>query len=168
MNQLAHINNSNITKISEEALILAYNSLKDPGSDMGILIESEFTRRDRVYEEARERAHKEKINKLISMHQIESEIEQLFQTYRNGRMTFLITKLGGQFEGDYVLDEQNNTITSLVADRCSFSVNSKWTYETWEEVVHQFRLLLYYRIYDHYVRNASQDSLDELKRSLGV
>lgn len=76
-----------------------------------------------------------------------AKLEDIRRLNKEGRMDELVAKYGHEFIDDYHVD--GNTITSKVARE---DQNSQWTEE---DVDAKLRQLLYYRIYDNYIRERS-------------
>jgi hypothetical protein len=168
---LVKITENNVTKVAEEILeqSLDYLYHHDTRSNLIPLIEAELDRRDRILEDQKQKqkVYKSELNRLIELHEISHQIDYLLKKHRKGKMDLLISRLGMDYADDYVIDEVSNTVHSLVSHMSSFDVPSQWEHENYEQAVLKVRVLIYYRIYNRYMRDATKENLDYIKRMIG-
>lgn len=156
----------NITKLSEDALYLQLEDLKSD-DDMAILIEAELDRRAAALELTLVKKQQEQIRNLQVYHQIQSEMKDLFDGYRGKKTMLLVERLGGEFFDDYIIDEVSFTVRSLVAHNSGFDVPSTWECEDLKQANSKKAKLIYYRVYDKFMRFATAENLTLLHKVLG-
>jgi hypothetical protein len=154
------VTNLNVTKIHEDVLLNIINTLHE-GSDLYILIDSELERRAALVAATKLNVISQN-RKLI---ELKAEIQGLLETLKIGKMSLLVTKLGSEFEDDYELNFTNFSIKSN-AQSFNPNVNNYWEYENTDRMMIHFRNLIYYRIYDHYMRYPSEDAVTTLAKLL--
>jgi hypothetical protein len=155
----------NITKLSEDALYIQLDVLNE-ADDTAILIEAELDRRSSQLELTLVKKQQEQIRNLQIYHQIQSEIRSLFDKYRGKKTMFLVESLGQEFFDDYTVDE-SFTVRSLVAHNTTFDVPQTWECEDLQQANAKKIKLIYYRVYNKFMRFATQENLDLLYKVLG-
>ena len=100
--------------------------------------------------------------------QIESEIHNIFQNFKGKKTLLLIQAVGQEFMDDYIVCEETFTVTSLVAQYSNFNVPGSWECENYDAAMAKKAKLIYYRIYEKFMRNATPENLAALHKALGV
>ena len=161
---------SNITRLAENVLEF---SLKEAISFGDVstqdLIEAELDRRDHLRNSTNKSSleRNQTKNNMINQALIEFEVRDLLETYRGSvtKSQLLIEKLGHEFTDDYSIDHSTFTVYSVhvnphTKDLGTWSLNSSARCEA------KVRELIYHRIYDRYMRDASESTLQALQRAL--
>lgn len=156
----------NITKLSEDALYLALDQFKE-SDPMYSLIDAELDRRAELRDRALAKKHRDQLESLKLTQAIQSEISSIFAGYKGKKTLFLIENLGQEFIDNYTICEITFTVTSLVAQNSYSEVPSSWEFDTIEKARAKKAKLIYDRIYDKFMRDATLDNLELLKRLLG-
>lgn len=155
----------NVTRISEDGLYIALEALKqdDP---MAHLIEAELDRRIVLQEAALKKKHNEQLQSMMITQALREEIQTFFLGFKGHKTLLLIENFGQEFMEDYVVDEETFTVYSKVSHE-TFSNPSSWEFDTLEQARKKVAKLVYYRIYDKFMRDATSENLELLKRVLG-
>lgn len=156
------VTNLNVTKFSENALLLALDEAGE-GSDLSILIEAELERRSHIEEDLLRRRHASQIESLKLTQSIQLEMENIFSKMKGTKTLFLIENLGQEFIENYTVDEETFTVYSKVS-HSTFNNPSTWEFDSMEKAQRKMAQLIYYRIYDKFMRDATTDNLELLKR----
>lgn len=159
------ITNANVTRLSEDHLYLALAEEKD-GSNLFVLIEAELDRRAELHTQALKKKQVSQIESLKLTQEIQSEIQEIFKGYRGIKTLFLIENLGQEFIEDYTIDEETFTVYSKVSHEV-FNNPSSWELDSIERARAKVARLIYYRIYEKFMRDATPNNLELLKRVLG-
>ncbi len=154
----------NVTRLSEDFL---YNILNDLSENhpIFILIDAELDRRTAIAAATLEIQQKADIAKMAEFHQCQEDIKELFEGFRGKKTLLLIDKLGSEFMEDYDVCHISFNVKSYVANA---NQNSEWFHDDLEAAYAKYARLLYYRIYDHYLRIASVEVSERLHKLLGV
>ncbi len=156
----------NVTKFHEDSLYIQLADLKE-SDPMYALIEAELDRRAHLHTEALAKRAKAQLDSLQLTQAIQAEIHALFEGYKGKKTLILIEHLGQEFIEDYNVCEVTFTVTSKVAQNFSLNSNSTWTFDTIVQARGKVANLIYDRIYNKFMRDATQDNLELLKRVLG-
>lgn len=156
---------ANVTKLSEDALLIQMADMKESDPMYG-LIESELDRRADLLIKAEKARLSSKIESLNLTMQIQFEIAAFFDGFRGKKTLMLIENFGQEFIEDYVLDEETFTVYSKVSCE-NFNNQSSWELDSIREARGKMAQLIYYRIYNKFMRTPTQENLEILKRVLG-
>jgi hypothetical protein len=164
INKSIKVTVQNVTKLSEDYLYNILSDLSETHPDFD-LIDSELSRRASLIVRSTEVAQQLQIETLTKFHQAQDEIIEILSGYRGKKTIFLIEKLGNEFIDDYEICFATFTVRSFVARPTQ---SSEWFHDDIEEAKAKYAKLLYYRIYDHYLRYASQENVEKIRLALGV
>ena len=161
---------SNVTRLAGNVLEL---SLKEAISFGDVstqdLIEAELDRRDYLKNVTNkslfERKEDQIKTNLINQTLIEYEIQALLKSFKLTKTQFLVEKLGHEFSDDYSIDHSNFTVYSIHINRDTNDLGT-WFFCSSADCEAKVRELIYYRIYDRYMRDASESTLQALQRAL--
>lgn len=155
----------NVTKLHEDSLYLALDKAYE-NKDLGLqdLIEAELDRRADAHTKMVALRQERERQALQTLHTLENEIQAIFEGFKGKKTLFLIEKLGQQFIDDYTIDEVTLTVFSKVARE---NQNCSWQCVTLERCRAKVAGLIYDRIYDHYMRDPSAQSVSFLRKTLG-
>lgn len=154
----------NVTRMSEDGLYLALDNLKqeDP---IAHLIEAELDRRILLKEAALKKKHNEQLQSMMVTQALREEIQTFFFGFKGEKTLILIENFGQEFMEDYTIDEETFTVYSKVSHEV-FNNPSSWEFDTLEQARKKMAKLVYYRIYDKFMRDATTENLELLKRVL--
>lgn len=159
------VTSKNVTKISEDGLYIALDALtmKDP---LYLIIEAELDRRLEVQKNSLKRRHKAQLESLKLTQQMQEEISSLIGGSFIGTLTgVLIENFGQEFLEDYSVCEETFTVSSKVRHEI-FSNPSTWEFDNIESARRKVAKLVYDRIYNKFMRDATPENLELLKRVL--
>lgn len=151
------VTSQNVTKLSETVLVATLNQLQED-SGIHLLIEAELERRATIADVSKRVKLEKQQKEALELSELKSEISALFETLYNGKKQALIEKLGDQFAGNYEFNETNFSIQFNLHNINPNSPNY-WQFENKERALTHLRNLIYYRIYDHYMRLPTQDTV---------
>lgn len=156
----------NITKVSEDLLVEVLNTLPE-SHPMYDLIDAELDRRADEYTKVQASRQEAEIKRLQLTHFIETSISELFHGMKEGRkMVVLVSKLGQAYMDDYEICQDTFKVTSLVAKYSNYDVPSAWQFKSIEDANAKKVQLIYYRVYNEYMRNPTIESLQYLEKVL--
>lgn len=156
---------ANVTRMSEDALFLALADLSD-SDPMTTVIEAELDRRTDLEQSNLKRRQALQLESLKLTQAIQSEIQEIFAGFKGKKTLVLIENLGQEFIEEYYVDETTLTVYSK-AQQVFPNQPSTWECETMDMARGKMAKLIYYRIYDKFMRDATRDNLQLLKRVLG-
>lgn len=156
----------NVTKLSDDALYMVLDRVPETDPSY-ILADAELDRRLSVESKALAKRQQAQLESLKLTHAIQSEIQSIFEGCRGTKTLFLIENLGQEFIDDYTICETTFTVGSLVSQYSNFDVPSSWTFDNIVQARRKKAQLIYYRIYDKFMRDPTSDNLELLKRLLG-
>ncbi len=156
---------SNVTRLSEDALYNALEGLPESHPD-SVLINAEIDRRIESAQRLVQKQHQMQLESIRLTHAIQDEIQAIFAGYKGKKTLILIESLGQEFIEDYTICDKSFTVVSLVAHRSNYDVPSKWEFDTIEKAISKKAQLIYYRIYEKFMRDATQDNLEILQKVL--
>ncbi len=157
------ITNQNVRRIAESVLYQVLDRVSET-SEVGQIISQELERRfDREQVQLRDQQIREHLA-LVEKQRIEQEMALLFKKYKGTKTKFLVDALGEEFVLDYELDTETFIVYSYA--KHYFDQQSQWDHATLAEATHHIHLLIYYRIYDKFMRNATNDYLALLTKAL--
>lgn len=161
---MVKVTNENVTKLSEDTLFLVMNELseKDPTY---ILIDAELDRRIHLREEKLKAAHNREMESLRATQLVREQIQSIFAGIKGKKTLVLIQNLGQDFVDDYVIDETTFTVFSKVRHPI-FDRPSSWECETMDQARTKVARLIYYRIYERFMRDPSETNLQLVRRIL--
>lgn len=162
---MVNITINNVTRMSEDALYIKLESLT-PSDPLYTVIDAELERRASIAEENLRKRHKMQLESLKLTQAIQEELQIIFNGFRGKKTMILIENFGQEFIEDYYIDEQTCTVYSKVSHEI-FNNPSSWEFDTIEKARCKMAKLIYYRIYDKFMRNATVDNLELLNRVLG-
>jgi hypothetical protein len=155
----------NVTRFSEDGLYLALDSLK-ASDEMHPIIEAELDRRIEMEQEALRRRHNAQLESMKLTQAIQAELQEIFAGFKGKKTLMLIENFGQEFIEDYIVDEVSCTVYSKVTHEV-FNNPASWEFDTVEQARCKLAKLVYYRVYDKFMRNATTENLLVLKRVLG-
>jgi len=156
----------NILKLSDDALLIQLNRAYDSDNeDLILLIEAELERRDDLYAKNEIARKQNELKRIENLKLLQEQMHDLISNFKGTKTHILVAKLGSEFEADYYICEDTFTVKSN-ADHPPFVQNTTWGHESLEEAKAKVVQLIYYRIYNHYMRNCTSDSLEFLKKVL--
>lgn len=82
------------------------------------------------------------------------ELAKIQQMFDEGKVNELVEEYGQQFIGDYTITEKYEVLSFAFNER-NPDQQKVWQCGSHEAAVKKLNTLLYYRVYDHYVRNRS-------------
>lgn len=156
---------TNVTKLSEDSLFLALDQMT-PKDGMYTVVEAELERRAQIHQDMLVKKQKSQIESLQLSQQIQTEISALFAGVKAHKTVLLIEHFGQEFLDDYTLDEETFTIYSKVSHEI-FSNPSSWELDSIEKARSKMAKLIYNRIYNKFMRDATIENLELLQRVLG-
>lgn len=159
------VTNENVTKLSEDALYLALDGCKE-GSDLFILIDSELDRRAQLQVDRLKQKQEAQLESLKLTQAIQAEIAAIFEGFKGKRTLILIENFGQEFIEDYTIDEETFTVYSKVRHEIYHNPTS-WEFDTIEKARGKMAKLIYNRVYDKFMRDATPENLELLKTVLG-
>jgi hypothetical protein len=161
------VTKENVTKLSEDALYAVLDSLPET-HPIYHLVDSEIDRRLYIEKENLKLRQQRQMEQMAQFHKLQSEISEIFEGFKGKKTLLLIEKLGQDFIDDYTICEQTFVVTSLVAHK-SYDQNatSQWKFDTIEKARAKKATLIYYRIYDRFMRQPTKENLELLKSLLG-
>lgn len=125
-------------------------------SDEYKLVAKILDAKETKYIEAKERADKEAAEKKAKMEQFRIEIKQKLEGSSIRKMDAVYQAFGDQYINDYVVDEQQFIIKSLVARE---NQNDMWHLDDIDSLNRKLKNLIYDRVYDNYIRRGSYGML---------
>lgn len=165
MNKNIKITASNVTKLSEDYLYEAIEDLAETHPDYH-LIDSELTRRGALLVESLVKLNNQKLEAEATLLRVKAELDDIFNNFKSGpKRSILIEKLGSEFMDNYEVCLETFTVVSLVANPNQKSVHE---FTNADDTMDKFTKLVYYRIYDKYMREPSTTSLTLIKTALGA
>lgn len=156
----AVVTKENLTKVSETTLVNILNTLGDD-SPMALMIEAELDRRGDIIDQAKVRLEMRRESDAKYLEQLKSEVSNLFVNLKQGKMAKLVELFGDEFAPNYSYDPRSFRIVSHVAQ--SFNSAGAWDHDSEDDALKHLRDLIYHRIYDHHMRNATIESLQVTK-----
>lgn len=160
------ITESNVSRISEDVLFNVLNNLDESDPQFKI-IDAELNRRAELSRTQALKTKELKMRHLVLVQSISNEIHVIFEGFNGPKTLMLIEKLGQDFIDNYTIDPETFTVHSHVACLSyNGEVNNRWEFETMEEANRKKAKLIYDRIYDRYMRDATVDNLEYLRRTL--
>lgn len=159
------VTKDNVTKLSEDALYLALNDLKET-DDLFVLIDSELDRRAELYNTQLKKKQEDQLNSLKLSQAIQAEIQAMFLGFKGQKTLMLIEHFGQEFIDDYTIDEITFTVYSKVSHEL-FNNPTSWEFDTIEKARCKMAKLIYNRVYDKFMREPTPQNLELLKRVLG-
>lgn len=163
--RMLRVTKENVTRFSEDGLCLALADM-DQNDPMYDIVEAELVRRDDIKLQLLKEQNERRIESLKLTNAIQEEIAHLFLGIKAAKTLVLIEHLGQEFIDDYVIDEATFTVYSKVKHSI-FNNPDSWQYDNITQARSKMAKLIYYRIYDKFMRDASADNLELLKRVLG-
>jgi len=157
------VTNENVTKLSEDALYIVLDSLKE-SDPVYSLIEAELDRRIHAQNQSLFKSQQLKIESMALIEAIQEEIHRIFQGFKGKKTLLLIEKLGQEYIDDYTIDEVTFTVYSKVARP---DQNSSWSFDSMEKANSKRAMLIYYRIYEKFMRDATVSSVELLQKLAG-
>lgn len=151
----------NVTKMSEDALYIALDGLT-PKDAMYPVIEAELDRRAALVQARLARQQES----LLITQAIQVEIAAIFAGVRGVKTLMLIENFGQEFIEDYTIDEETFTVYSKVRHEI-FHNPTSWECGSIEIARRKMAKLIYDRIYNKFMRDATADNLELLKRVIG-
>jgi hypothetical protein len=165
MNKNIKITVQNITRLSEDFLYKAIEDLPETHPDYH-LIDAELTRRGALLVQSLVTLRESQLEAERTLLRVKNEIEEIFKNYKSGRRrTILIEKLGSEFVNDYEVCLETFTVVSLVARPDQQDVHS---FTNVRDTMNKFTQLVYYRIYDKFMREPSSTNLTLVRTALGA
>lgn len=155
---------SNVTKMSEDALYIALGSLRESDA-MYAVIDSELDRRLIMEQRSLKLRQELQLQKLRTTQDVQTEMAKIFSGFKGVKTLLLIERVGADLMDDYVVDEVTFTIYSK-CEKAFPDNSSSWECETLEQANRKVARLLYYRIYNKFMREATVDSLAFLRKAL--
>lgn len=162
---MVKVTKDNVLSLSEDTLFLVMNELPDT-DPVYILIDSELDRRIHQREEKLKQAHLRELESLKVTQAIREELQSIFAGVKGKKTLILIENLGQEFIEDYVIDDSTFTVFSKVKHSV-FNNPSSWECDSIEQARSKMARLIYYRIYEKFMRDPSNDNLELLKRVIG-
>lgn len=156
------VTKENLTKISETTLVNILNTL-DNTCPTAVMIEHELDRRADIIDQAKVRLEMRRESDAKKLAELKSEVSAMFVNLKQGRMARLIEMFGDDFAKDYSYDSETFIIVSHVAHKGPDFKTDNWEHETEHDAMVHLKTLIYDRIYDRHMRNATIDSLSVLK-----
>jgi len=157
------VTNENVTKLSEDALYIVLDSLKE-SDPIYSLIEAELDRRIHIQNQSMFKSQQLKIESMALIEAIQEEIHKIFQGFKGKKTLLLIEKLGQEYIDDYTIDEVTFTVYSKVARP---DQNCSWSFDSMEKANAKKAMLIYYRIYEKFMRDATVSSIELLQKLAG-
>lgn len=87
--------------------------------------------------------------------ELQSRINHIAELAREGRMVELVETYGSEFEESYVILENFTVLSGCVNTRNPNGTNC-WEFGCIEDALAKKFQLIYWRVYDHYVRNKGE------------
>lgn len=159
------VTTDNVTRLSEDALYTALDSMKE-SDHMYIVVEAELDRRASIMERNLKAKQEAQIESLKLTQAIQLEIAKIFEGYKGKKTLMLIENFGQEFIDDYIIDEDTFTVYSKVIHEIYHNPTS-WEFDTIEKARGKVAKLIYNRVYDKFMRDATPENLEMLKRILG-
>ena len=150
------VTSDNITKLSEDALHQCLDELYDEGmikSSEYKLVDSELNRRSSIIIASNRRKKEAELAKQKELEKRIAEYESL-RELSGERVTMKATveEFGSEFESDYRIDDKFCLYSACFNCRNPNQQNL-WQHNSLKEAIDHKFLLVYYRIYERYVRN---------------
>jgi hypothetical protein len=160
------ITKDNVTRLSEDSLYIALDELHE-SDGLYVLIEAELDRRIEMQERLLARRHEAQLESLKLTQAIQAELQVIFEGFKGTQyLSMLIENFGQEFIEDYTIDEETLTVFSKVTHGV-FTNPTSWECDTIEKARRKMSRLIYYRIYNKFMRDATPDNLELLKTVLG-
>jgi len=82
----------------------------------------------------------------------EAKVAHILELHESGRMVELVETYGQEFEANYTITDSFMVLSGCFNPRNPNQTNG-WQFTNLEDALKKKFLLIYYRVYDHYVRN---------------
>lgn len=156
---------ANVTKLSEDALYMALNELKET-DDMFQIIDSELNRRVDLHASMLQKRQEAQLESLKVTQAIQAEIAAIFEGFKGKKTLILIENLGQEMVEDYTICEETFTVLSKLEQGFEHNPTS-WECGSIEQARGKVARLIYNRLYNKFMRDATDENLELLKRVLG-
>ncbi len=160
---------NNISKLSEDYLAKTHDKLCVEGREqtaLGLAIDCELDRRATIFNaavEVRKEAERQKESRLQVLRDSYADIELVFG---RGRVSQAMrNEFGEEFIEDYEITDKF-TVLSHCKNTRNPNLNNVWECGNHEEAQKRLLKLIYYRVYDHYFRNPSEESMVRLEAAI--
>lgn len=163
--RMLKVTKDNVTKLSEDALYIELGRISEKDL-MYSLIEAELDRRCEVQSQMLAKRHLSQLESLKVTQAIQAEIAQIFEGFKGAKTIRLIENLGQDMIDDYTVCEVTFTVTSKLTQAFEHNLTS-WECDSIEMANRKRAVLIYHRLYNKFMRDATKENLDFLKRVLG-
>ncbi len=91
----------------------------------------------------------------IAKAQHSATVQRIMFLKDSGRMAQLVEEFGSQFIEDYTITENYTVISHCKNDR-NPNMTNKWVLHSYEDAKQKVFLLVYWRVYNYYIRNGEE------------